>query len=68
MVQAVPYLSINAVARVNNVGWAVNSFALALDEAATQSVQLDAALAVSRSGEILHRVAYHVTVIGQVVG
>lgn len=68
MVQAVPYLSINAVAGVSNVGWAVNSFALALDEAATQSVRLDAALAVSRSGEILHRVAYHITVIGQVVG
>jgi len=65
---AVPYLSLNAIGGASNVGWGVNSFAIAKDDAATQSVRLTAELVVSRSGEIIHRMAYHVTLIGEVLG
>jgi hypothetical protein len=63
--EAVPYLSINAVSGFSNVGWGVNSFGVANHQVASKSVQLQAQLSVSRSGEILQRVAYHLTLIGR---
>ncbi|MFO7628834.1 MAG: hypothetical protein R6W06_04825 [Prochlorococcaceae cyanobacterium] len=68
MVKSVPFLSINAIAGFSNVGWAVNSFELAMQDAAVDSIQLNAELGVSRSGEILHRLGYHISLIGELVG
>ncbi len=68
LLESVPYLSINAMAGVTNVGWGVNSFAMAPEAAAVNSVRLNAELSVSRTGEILHRVGYHITLIGEVIG
>ena len=63
--EAVPYLSINTISGFSNVSWGVNSFGVAMEPAASKSVQLHAELTVSRSGEILKRVAYHLTLIGR---
>ena len=63
--EAVPYLSLNAVSGFSNVGWGVNSFGVASNQAVSKFVQLQAELTVSRSGEILQRVAYHLTLIGR---
>lgn len=67
MLEAVPYLSINAITGVSNVAWGVNSFALVMQQTALESVRLNAELSVSRTSEILQSVAYHITLIGQVV-
>jgi len=66
IVEAVPYLSLNAVSGFSNVGWSVNAFGVAIEKSTSKSVQLNAELAVSRSGEILARVGYHLTVIGRI--
>ncbi len=68
VIESAPYLSLNAVAGVTNVGWGVNSFAMATEAAASSSVRLNAELSVSRTGEILHRVGYYITLIGEVMG
>jgi hypothetical protein len=68
IIEAVPYLSLNAITGLTNVGWAVNGFQVAKPEAGVSAVQLDARVAVSRSGEILRSVAYHITLVGEVIG
>ena len=68
LLEAVPFLSINAMAGFSNVGWAVNSFGLVMEDAAVDSIQLKAELGVLSSGEILHRVGYHISVIGERIG
>jgi hypothetical protein len=66
-IESVPFLSINAMAGFSNVGWAVNSFGLAMQDAAINSVQLKAELGVLSSGEILNRLGYHISLIGELV-
>ena len=68
LLEAVPFLSINAMAGFSNVGWAVNSFHLVMEDAAVDSIQLKAELGVLSSGEILHRLGYHISVIGERIG
>ena len=68
LLEAVPFLSVNAMAGFSNVGWAVNSFHLAMEDAAVDSIQLKAELGVLSSGEILHRLGYHISVIGERIG
>ena len=68
LLEAVPFLSINAMAGFSNVGWAVNSFGLVMEDAAVDSIQLKAELGVLSSGEILHRLGYHISVIGERIG
>ncbi|MEI7665731.1 MAG: hypothetical protein WCI65_06765 [Synechococcaceae cyanobacterium ELA263] len=68
VIESVPYLSLNTVAGVTNVGWGVNSFAMATEAAAVNSVRLNAELSVSRTGEILHCAGYHITLIGEIMG
>ena len=68
LLEAVPFLSINAMAGFSNVGWAVNSFDLVMEDAAVDSIQLKAELGVLSSGEILHRLGYHISVIGERIG
>jgi hypothetical protein len=66
-IESVPFLSINAMAGFSNVGWAVNSFDLAMQDAAINSIQLKAELGVLSSGEILNRLGYHISLIGELV-
>jgi hypothetical protein len=68
LLEAVPFLSINAMAGFSNVGWAVNSFHLVMEDAAVDSIQLKAELGVLSSGETLHRLGYHINVIGEQIG
>lgn len=68
VLDSAPYLSLNAVAGVTNVGWGINAFAIAEEAAIIKTVRLNAELSVSRTGEILHRVGYHITLIGEVIG
>jgi hypothetical protein len=68
IIEAVPYLSLNAITGFSNVGWGVTEFQVAKQEAGVRAVRLEARVAVSRSGEILSCVAYHITLIGEVVG
>ena len=68
LIEAVPFLGINAMAGFSNVGWAVNSFHLVMEDAAVDSIQLKAELGVLSSGEILHRLGYHISVIGERIG
>ena len=68
LLEAVPFLGINAMAGFSNVGWAVNSFHLVKEDAAVDSIQLKAELGVLSSGEILHRLGYHISVIGEQIG
>ncbi|MFT5340500.1 MAG: hypothetical protein ACI9IO_002257 [Cyanobium sp.] len=68
LLEAVPFLGINAMAGFSNVGWAVNSFHLVMEEDAVDSIQLKAELGVLSSGEILHRLGYHISVIGERIG
>lgn len=68
MLEAVPFLGINAMAGFSNVGWAINSFSLTMEDAAVDSIQLKAELGVLSSGEILHRLGYHISLIGERIG
>ena len=68
LLEAVPFLGINAMAGFSNVGWAVNSFHLVMEDAAVDSIQLKAELGVLSSGETLHRLGYHISVIGERIG
>ena len=68
MLESAPFLSINAIAGFSNVGWAVNSFGLVMQDAAINAIQLNAELGVLSSGEILNRLGYHVSLIGELVG
>ena len=63
-----PFLGINAIAGFSNVGWAVNSFGLEMQDAAINTIQLNAELGVLSSGEILNRLGYHISLIGELVG
>ena len=65
LIESVPFLSINAIAGFNNVGWAVNSFGLIMQDSVINSVQLKAELGVLRSGETLSRLGYHISLIGE---
>jgi hypothetical protein len=68
MLEAVPFLGINAMAGFSNVGWAINSFSLTMEDAAVDSIQLKAVLGVLSSGEIFHRLGYHISLIGERLG
>ena len=67
LIDAVPFLSINAMAGFGNVGWAVNSFDLERQDTVINSVQLKAELGVLSSGEILNRLGYHISLIVELV-
>jgi hypothetical protein len=62
--QAVPFLGLNAMDGTTNVGWGVKSLALASGQTLQASVQLQADLAVSRSGEVLRQLGYHLSLLG----
>ncbi|MCT0216373.1 hypothetical protein KQ298_08550 [Synechococcus sp. CS-1330] len=67
LVESVPFLSINAMAGFSNVGWAVNSFELTMQDSAINSIQLKTELGVLNSGETLNRLGYHISLIGELV-
>ena len=67
LVESVPFLRINAMAGFSNVGWAVNSFELTMQDSAINSIQLKTELGVLNSGETLNRLGYHISLIGELV-
>lgn len=60
-----PFLTVNAVGGVSTVGWAVNDFSGPSHTEVTDSVPITASVAVFRTGEVLHRIGYQVTLTGR---
>lgn len=60
-----PFLTVNAVGGVSTVGWAVNEFSGPSHTAVRDSIPIQASIAVFRTGEVLHRIGYHVSVTGR---
>lgn len=60
-----PFLTVNAVGGVSTVGWAVNEFSGPSKTAVHESIPIQASIAVFRTGEVLHRIGYHVSVTGR---
>lgn len=65
--QAVPFLGLNAIHGTTNVGWGVNSFSIDAGQTVDRFLQLRADLAVTRSGEILRQVGYHISLLGRLI-
>ena len=62
--QCAPFITVNAMGGVSTVGWAVDEFSGPGKRVVTESIQVKAVRGVYSTGEILHRVGYHVTVVG----
>jgi len=62
--QAVPYIGLNSLSGSAHTSWGVNNFSIETEKPVTQSIRLQAKLDVSRSSEVLQRIAYQVTVLG----
>jgi len=62
--QAVPYLGLNSLSGSANTSWGVNNFSIETEKPVIQAIRLHAKLEVSRSSEVLQRIAYQVTAIG----
>jgi hypothetical protein len=62
--QAVPYIGLNSLSGSAHTSWGVNNFSVETEKPVTQSIRLQAKLDVSRSSEVLQRIAYQVTAIG----
>lgn len=65
--QAVPSLSLAAVEGASHVSWAIHDFGLSSPATVQDSLTLTAQLAVSKTGEILRRVSYHITLVGRLL-
>jgi len=66
IIQAVPYIGLNSLSGSAHTSWGVNNFSVETEKPVIQSIRLQAKLDVSRSGEILQRIAYQVTLLGMV--
>ena len=64
--KAVPYIGLNSLSGSAHTSWGVNNFSVESEKPVIQSIRLQAKLDVSRSGEILQRIAYQVTLLGMV--
>ena len=62
--QAVPYIGLNSLSGSAHTSWGVNNFSIETEKPVTQSIRIQAKLDVSRSSEVLQRIAYQVTVLG----
>ena len=64
--KAVPYIGLNSLSGSAHTSWGVNTFSVETGSPVIHSIRLQAKLDVSRSGEILQRIAYQVTALGKV--
>ena len=63
--QAVPYIGLNSLSRSAHTSWGVNNFSVDTEKSVIESmIRLEDKLDVSRSGEVLQRIAYQVTILG----
>jgi len=62
--QAVPYIGLNSLSGSAHTSWGVNNFLVETGSPVIHSIRLQAKLDVSRSSEVLQRIAYQVTVLG----
>ncbi len=64
--QAVPYIGLNSLSGSAHTSWGVNNFLVKTESPVIHAIRLQANLDVSRSGEVLQRIAYQVTALGMV--
>jgi hypothetical protein len=64
--QAVPYIGLNSLSGSAHTCWGINNFSVEIDSPVIHTIRLQAKLDVSRSGEVLKRIAYQVTALGMV--
>ena len=63
--QAVPYIGLNSLSGSAHTSWGVNNFSVDTEKSVIESmIRLEDKLDVSRSGEVLQRIAYQVTILG----
>jgi hypothetical protein len=63
--QAVPYVGLASLVGSANVAWGVTSYSIDAEHPAIDSIRLQVKLEVSRSGELLQCIGYHVTLIAE---
>ena len=65
--QCAPFVTINAIGGVSTVGWAVDKFSANTGVRATGSFPIKIGIGVFNTGEILHKIAYQVSLVGRFV-
>ena len=65
--QAVPYVGLASLAGAANVAWGVTGYSIEAEHHAMDSIRLQVKLEVSRSGELLQCIGYHVTLIAELL-
>ena len=66
VIRSAPLITLNGIGGVSTVGWSVDEFSGPSDTLLTDSVPLTATIGVYSSGEVLHRIAYSVSLTGRV--
>ena len=65
VIRSAPLITLNGIGGVSTVGWSVHEFSGPSDTLLTDSVPLTATIGVFSSGEVLHRIAYSVSLTGR---
>lgn len=62
--RSAPLVTLNGIGGISTVGWSVHDFSGPANVLLTDGVPLAATIGVYSSGEVLHRIAYSVTLTG----
>ena len=65
VIRSAPLITLNGIGGVSTVGWSVHEFSGPSNTLLTDSVPLSATIGVYSSGEVLHRIAYSVSLTGR---
>ena len=64
--RSAPLVTLNGIGGISTVGWSVHEFHGPRETVLTDSVPITATIGVYSSGEVLHRIAYSVTLTGSI--
>ncbi len=62
--RSAPLVTLNGIGGISTVGWSVHEFSGPANVVLTDGVPLTATIGVYSSGEVLHRIAYSLTLTG----
>jgi hypothetical protein len=62
--RSAPLVTLNGIGGISTVGWSVHDFNGPANVLLTDGVPLTATIGVYSSGEVLHRIAYSLTLTG----
>jgi len=65
--QCAPFATINAIGGMSTVGWAVDKFTAETGIRASGAYAMRIGIGVFNTGEILHKIAYQVSLVGRFV-